>query len=71
MTINKHNNPSVLPDVDEEVLNQKLIDAEVPGFEATFDPDEAEQLGVFEEDALSEDDAKESCIDDGSVNHEK
>ncbi len=71
MTINKHNNPSVLPDVDEEVLNQKLIDAEVPGFEATFDPDEAERLGIFEEDALSEDDAKESSMDDRSMNHEK
>jgi len=69
--MNPNDNSSAQPGVDDELLDQKLIDAEVPGFEATFDPDEAEQLGVFEEDALSEDDAKESCIDDGSVNHEK
>ncbi len=69
------NNPkdeASTPDVvDDEVLKQKLADVDVPGFEATFDPDEAEQLGVFEENALSEDDAKESSIDEGSVDHEK
>ena len=71
MTIDPKDKVSAQDGVDDEVLAGKLADVEVPGFEATFDPDEAEQLGIFEEDALSEDDAKESCIDDGSVNHEK
>jgi len=57
--------------VDDDLLEEKLADVEVPGFEATFDPDEAERLGIFEENALSEADAKESSMDDRSVNHEK
>jgi len=72
MTIDPKDKKSTTQDgVDDEVLTEKLIDAEVPGFEATFDPDEAERLGIFEEDALSEDEAKESSMDDRSVNHEK
>ena len=46
-----------------EVVQQKLIDARTPGFQAEFDPDEAQLLGAFFEDALSEADALESCID--------
>jgi hypothetical protein len=34
-----------------------------PGYQAEFDPDEAEQAGAFVEDALSEQDAVESDID--------
>jgi hypothetical protein len=45
------------------VLPDKLIDAEVPGYQAEFDPDEAELAGAFVEDALSELDALESTID--------
>jgi len=72
MTIDPKEKESTTQDgVDDEVLTEKLIDADVPGFEATFDPDEAEQLGVFKEDALSEEDAKESSMDDRSMNHEK
>lgn len=48
---------------DDEVLNDKLTDAMTPGFAPEFDPDEAEKAGAFEEDALSEDDALDSCID--------
>ncbi len=47
----------------DQVIAQKLRDAEIPGFEAEFDPLEAEQLGAFTEDALSEQDAKDSCGD--------
>jgi len=46
-----------------QVIEQKLADAEIPGFEAEFDPLEAEKLGAFTEDALSEQDAKDSCGD--------
>jgi len=46
-----------------EIIQEKLLDAEIPGFQAEFDPLEAERLGAFMEDALSEEDALESTID--------
>jgi|JI8StandDraft_1071087.scaffolds.fasta_scaffold02855_4 hypothetical protein len=45
------------------VLHEKLADAMTPGYQAEFDPEEAEQAGAFAEDALSEEDALESDID--------
>lgn len=45
------------------LLTEKLADLSIPGFVAEFDPDEAERAGAFEEDALSEEDARESVID--------
>ena len=50
-------------EVKRQVIAQKLFDAQTPGFQAEFDPDEAELLGAFKEDALSETDAQESSID--------
>jgi hypothetical protein len=47
----------------DAALADKLADAMIPGFEAEFDPDEAERVGAFNEDALSEVDALDSCID--------
>ena len=44
-------------------LREKLLDAMTPGYQAEFDPDEAEQAGAFVEDALSEQDAAESDVD--------
>ena len=44
-------------------LRDKLTDILTPGYAAEFDPDEAEQAGAFQEDALSEQDAAESCLD--------
>ena len=44
-------------------LREKLLDAMTPGYQAEFDPDEAEQAGAFVEDALSEQDAVESDVD--------
>lgn len=44
-------------------LHEKLADALIPGFQAEFAPDEAEQAGAFVEDALSEQDAVESGVD--------
>jgi len=43
----------------DEVIDQKLRDAETPGHEVSFDPDEAEKI-AFHEDALSDQDARES-----------
>jgi len=50
------------PDITE-IIQVKLLDAEIPGFQAEFDPLEAERLGAFKEDALSEEDALDSTID--------
>ena len=50
-------------DIHRQVIAQKLVDAQTPGFQAEFDPDEAELLGAFKEDALNETDAQESSID--------
>ncbi|MCB1934713.1 MAG: conjugal transfer protein TraD [Nitrosomonas sp.] len=49
--------------IRRQVIAQKLIDAQTPGFQAEFDPDEAELLGAFTEDALSETEALDSSID--------
>jgi len=46
----------------DEVIDQKLRDAETPGYEVSFDPDEAEKI-AFQEDALSDEDARESVED--------
>lgn len=47
-----------------DALIEKLSDAETtPGFGVEFDPDEAEQAGAFEEDAISESDALASSAD--------
>ena len=44
------------------VLQEKLADAEIPGAQIEFDPDEAEKVGAFVEDALSEEDIVEASI---------
>lgn len=46
-----------------ESIRDKLIDAQTPGFQAEFDPEEAERAGAFPEDALSEADALQSVHD--------
>lgn len=47
----------------DAVIDEKLIDMETPGFAAEFDPLEAERMGAFKEDALTEQDALDSTID--------
>ena len=49
--------------IRRQVIVQKLVDAQTPGFQAELDPDEAELLGAFTEDALSELEALDSSID--------
>lgn len=72
MTTNNEGNNGLNDDIEmaidrevdaSEALNEKLRDAQIPGFEVEFDPDEAENAGAFEEDALSEADALESSTD--------
>jgi hypothetical protein len=46
-----------------DIVAVKLLDAMVPGAVVDFDPDEAERIGAFNEDALNEADALESTID--------
>ena len=44
-------------------VREKMADALTPGFQVEFDPDEAERVGAFVEDALSEQDAAASGDD--------
>lgn len=46
-----------------DAIEEKLIDALTPGFQAEFDPEEAERAGAFLEDAVSEQDALDSVAD--------
>jgi hypothetical protein len=46
-----------------DAVCEKLADAFTPGYQAEFDPDEAERAGAFAEDALSEEDAMNSTDD--------
>ena len=46
----------------KEIIDRKLQDVETPGYEVAFDPDEAEKI-AFHEDALSDEDARESVVD--------
>ena len=57
-----------LPAIDDNAaaagaLREKLADAATPGYQAEFDPEEAERAGAFVEDALGEADAAESDAD--------
>ena len=48
---------------ENTVISEKLEDLMTPGFIAEVSPIEAEIMGAFSEDALSEDDAKEAVYD--------
>ena len=63
---------AVLPPVDDdaadrEAVREKRADALMPGFQVEFEFDEAERVGAFVEDALSEQDAAESGDDQVEV----
>jgi hypothetical protein len=47
----------------DSTLLKKLADAEVPTHWVSFTRAEAQRLGIFQEDALSEDDAMDSALD--------
>lgn len=65
----QHENSSNLIDAkasppgDSASVLAKLADADTPGYQAEFDPAEAEAAGAFREDALSEADALDSTHD--------
>lgn len=54
---------------DQIALAEKFFDVMTPGAIVEFDPAEAEQAGAFVEDALNEEDAWDSIIDNGMVEH--
>ncbi|MDV6348857.1 conjugal transfer protein TraD [Nitrosomonas sp. Is35] len=64
------NKPRSDTETDKEILQQKLLDAQVPDFKAQFEPQEAEMLGAFTEDAINEKDALDSAIDLLGADHE-
>jgi hypothetical protein len=47
----------------ETRLRQKLAEAELPGSVVEFDPDEADEVGAFSDDAITIDDAQASAAD--------
>jgi hypothetical protein len=59
----------VVPPVSAEYesIHEKFADAMTPGFQAEFDPAEAEAAGAFVEDALTEADALDSAHDNFHV----
>lgn len=65
MSAEKRQSEDFSPNATEAAssVREKLADAEVPGYQAEFDPDEAERAGAFVEDAMSQEDALESTID--------
>ena len=60
---NEDKNENENDETSAAALREKLTDALTPGFQAEFDPDEADMAGAFVEDALSEQDAFESSMD--------
>jgi hypothetical protein len=56
------NEKSVI-DALRELVEEKLLDLQTPGFIAEFSPEEATFAGAFYEDALSEFDAHDSAPD--------
>ena len=57
--MNEDQDEKVRPD---GVTDPGLKDTKTPDYEVAFDPDEAERI-AFREDALSDQDARESAID--------
>lgn len=53
--------------VVQDPVHQKLADAQTSGYQAEFDPAEAEAAGAFIEDALTETDALDSAHDNAHV----
>jgi hypothetical protein len=49
--------------INSDIALLKLADANIPGFIVEVDPDEANLLGAFVEDALTEKDAMEGSVD--------
>nr|AGH89289.1 TraD DNA processing protein [uncultured bacterium] len=48
----------------DEAVRDKFLDLAIPGYLAEFSPEEADLVGAFSEDALSEQDALASVSDE-------
>lgn len=59
----KNTNVDTAEQLDQEALQAKLRDTQIPGYLVPFDPEEAEQLGAFVEDAMTEAEAADSSTD--------
>lgn len=46
-----------------DIINEKLLDAEIPGFYALFTDEEAAIVGAFDDDAISEETALNGSYD--------
>lgn len=46
-----------------DVLEQKILDLDIPRFQVEFDPDEADECGAFVEDAIEFDAAIEATAE--------
>ena len=55
--------PDQVANAAADTVREKLTDALTPGYQAEFDPEEAERAGAFVEDALSEQEALDSQAD--------
>lgn len=58
--INQQGDELIMQAKKINTIAEKLSDAMEPGYQVDFDPDEAELMGAFEEDAISEQEAMES-----------
>jgi len=48
---------NIRPATQMDIINEKLMDAEIPGFYALFTDEEAALVGAFDDDAIDEESA--------------
>jgi len=58
--INQQGEELVMQAKKINTIAEKITDAMEPGYQVEFDPDEAELMGAFEEDAITEQEAMDS-----------
>lgn len=49
--------------MSENAITEKMQDLDIVGYEVEFDPEEADTLGAFREDALTKDEALDATED--------
>ncbi|WP_165544802.1 conjugal transfer protein TraD [Pasteurella multocida] len=58
---------SYKPEVDLEVIESKMSDANIPGVIVEFSPEEAEFLGAFRDDSMELSDIIAGSLDLGDI----
>lgn len=54
------------PITPTEAVDEKIVIVQnTPGLSITFNPDEADEAGAFQEDAISSEEADDAALDDG------